>query len=390
MHADRLECPALAAMLLQECQSLIEIARTLIDAEKASAAYARLSGSPETDTSGAVEALPRLAEREENLRAELERSWDPKKKLYAYRDYQTHLSLPGEMVHEYTGPGRIASRKRFSQPRRLVIHLKASEERSYAVLATLTGYNAEGEVVETMGPRSFNWHGVQARSTSQNTFLALKRIEVQGIGEEDRVRIYTGDFTLEDCSLFLPLWAGAPDAEKGQQLVEDTLLPRYMRPFGIPLIPPDLPRQAALPGLHTSLSSALLPWNLLIGEGLLRYGYRAQAAELVTRLMDAILPSLKNHRAFHQYYDAETGLAAGERGHLHGLAPLGLFLKTLGLQQLTQKEILLDGFNPFPWVVNVQYRKVQITFYPDRTEIAFAQDRKVTISQPGLHRVRLN
>lgn len=390
IHAERLECPALAAMLLQECQCLIEIARTLIDAEKANAAYARLSGSPETDTSGAVEALPRLAEREENLRAGLAQCWNPKKKIYSYRDYQTHLSLPGEMVHEFIGPGRITSRKRFSQPRRLIIHLEAGEERSYAVTATLTGYNAEGEVVETMGPRSFNWHGAQARSTTQNTFVALKRIEVRGIGDEDNVRVFTGDFTQEDCSLFLPLWAGAPEAVQAKQLVEDTLLPRYMRPFGIPLTPPDMARQVALPGLHTSLSSALLPWNLFIGEGLLRYGYRAQAAELVTRLMDAIIPSLKNHRAFCQYYDAETGLAAGERGHLHGLAPLGLFLNTLGLKQLGPKEILLEGFNPFPWVVNVQYRKVRIAFFPDRTEIVFAGDRHVTISQPGLHRVLLN
>jgi hypothetical protein len=390
IHVERLECPGLAAMLLQECQSLIEIARALIDAEKADAAYARLSGNIAPAASGAIEALARLAEREENLRAELDRSWDSKKKIYAYRDYQTHLSLHGELLHEFLGTGRITSRKRFSQPRRLIIHLLAKEERSYPVVITITGFAAEGELVETLGPRSFSWHGVQGRATTLNTFLALKRIEIQGMGEEDKIRVSTADLTQEDCSLFLPLWAGAPDAEKGQQLVEDTLLPRYMRPFGIPLCPPDSVPQATLPGLHTSLSSALLPWNHLIGEGLLRYGYRAQAAELVTHLMNAVVPSLKSHQAFRQYYDSETGLAAGERGHLHGLAPIGLFLKTLGLQHLTPNEILLDGFNPFPWVVNVQYRKVRITFLPDRTEIAFARDQNVTIDQPGPHRINLS
>lgn len=389
IHVERLECPGLAAMLLQECQSLIQIASELVEAEKADAAFARLGGDIEPGSSGAADALPRLQEREALLRAELDQTWNPKKKIYAYRDYQTHLSLPGELLHTFSGPGRIPSRRRFSQPRRLVIRLQVSEERSYAVVVTITGFGAEGELAETINPRSFSWHGTLARATTQNTFLALKRIEVQGLDENDQVSILTADLTQEDCSLFLPLWAGAPDAKKAQKLVEDTLLPRYLRPFGIPLRPPDLALQAALPGLHTSLSSALLPWNQLIGEGLLRYGYRAQAADLVTRLMNAIIPSLKNNQAFYQYYDAETGLAAGERGHLHGLAPIGLFLKTLGLQELTQKEILLDGFNPFSWVVNVQYRKVKLVFYQDRTEITFPRGQTVTINRPGPHRVSL-
>jgi hypothetical protein len=389
IHVDRLECPALAAMLLQECQSLIEMARSLVESEKVNAAYARLSGNTEPVFAGADEALPRLVEREQNLRAVLEQTWDPKKKIYLYRDFQTHLSQPGELVHEFTGPGRITSRKRFPQQRRLTVRLQVKEERSYPVVVAISGFGAEGELVETLGPRSFSWHSVQARATTQNTFVALKRIEVQGVSDDDHVRISTADLTQEDCSLFLPLWAGAPDAEKAEQLVQDSLIPRYMNPYGIPLCPPDMLLQTTLPGLHTSLSSALLPWNQLIGEGLLRYGYRAQAADLVTRLMNAIIPSLKNHQAFRQYYDSATGLAAGERGHLHGLAPIGLFLQVLGLRHLTPKEILIDGFNPFPWVVNVQYRKVRIAFYPERTEVAFARDQSVTIDQPGPHRIQL-
>ncbi len=82
--------------------------------------------------------------------------------------------------------------------------------------------------------------GTQARATTQNTFLALKRIEVSGLGEKDQVRVFTADYTQEDCSLFLPLWAGAPDPRQAQQMIEDTLLRRYLQPFGIPLCPPDL------------------------------------------------------------------------------------------------------------------------------------------------------
>jgi hypothetical protein len=267
--------------------------------------------------------------------------------------------------------------------------LKTVEDRTYAVSIKIHGFNAEGEISEELGVRSFSWMGKQARATTQNTYLAVKRVEALGLGENDQVRVAVADYTQEDCSLFLPLWAGAAEAEKARQTIEETLQPRYLFDFGIPLCPPDQHLQEELPGIHSALSSALLHWNHLIGEGLLRYGYRELAASLVTRLMTNVITSLKEHKNFRQYYHAETGLAAGERGHLHGLAPVGLFLQTLGIRQLGPKEILVDGFNPFPGTINVQYRKVVLTFYPDKTEVQFPNGQKVTIDQPGLHRITL-
>lgn len=389
IRADQLESPALAAMLLNECHSLITMAQTLIAAQQSNAAFARLSGTTETRSTELEDDLTRLREREEHLRTLLDSTWDASQKIYHYRDYQTHLSLPGELIMEFSGPGRITSRKRFSQPRRLVVHIQASEERSYPVVVILHGFTLEGETTETLGPRSFSWHGAQAHATTQNTFVALKRVELTGLGETDQVKVLSADTSQEDCSLFLPLWAQATDEEKARQLVEGPLLGRYFYPFGIPVFPPNLTSQAALPGLHTSASSALMTWNHLIGEGLLKYNYRAEAAELVTRLMNAVIPSLKNHQAFRQYYDVQTGLAAGERGHLHGLAPLGLFLKTIGIQSIQPNLISIQGFNPFSWTINVQYRNVQITCFADRTEVILKGDKPVIIDRLGLHHISL-
>jgi hypothetical protein len=384
----RMEAPGLAAMLYRECQSLIEMATFLENAERASAAYARLSGS-DSRLSGAAEALPVLRERETALRNMVESTWDTRSRTYRYRDYQTHLSPPGQTLVKFIGPGKATSRKRFSQPRRLAVQLQTTEERTYALTINIYGFTAGGETCETLSAHSFSWMGKHARATTQNTFLALKRVEAIGVGEEDQVHILAADYTQEDASLLLPLWAGVPEAELAHQAIEDTLQNRYLLDYGIPPCPQKFLPQEELPGLHSALSSALLPWNQLIGEGLLRYGYRELAAGLVTRLMSAVVASLKNHQDFRQYYHAETGLAAGERGHLHGLAPLGLFLQTLGIRQFGPKEILLDGFNPFPWIINVQYRKVLLTFYPDKTEIQFPGGQKVTIDRPGLHRVTL-
>lgn len=396
----RLEAPALAAMLLRECSALIEMATHLTEIEQTSAAYARLSSAIEgTDrameehraqSSGAADTLEALEQRKALLEKVLADTWDEKARIYRYRDYATHLSLPGSLLLEFPGNGRGTSRKRLSQPNRLVVQLKVHEERTYAVTATLHGFTAEGEITETIEPRGFTWAGMQGRATTQNTFLAVKRVEVVGLGEDDSVRVSTANYTQEDCSLLLPLWAGAPSEEQARKMVEEVILERYLQAFGIPTCPPDQQAQEELPGLHSALPSALLPWNLLIGEGLLRYGYRAYAADLVTRLMNGVVSSLKANHAFRQYYHAETGLAAGERGHLHGLAPLGLFLRTLGVEYLGTKEVVINGFNPFSTTINVQYRKVKISFYPDRTEVGFPGGQKVTVDQPGLHRITLS
>jgi hypothetical protein len=388
------------------------MARALAEAEKADAAYARLAAPPpETDPpaaadagtstpastprhskprlTGAAEALPGLCQREAAMRALLNACWDAPAGTYRYRDVATHTSPPGTLLAEFSGSGRAAARKRFKEPRRLVIHLTAREERTYAVTFTVHGYTADGEASETLGPRAFTWAGAQGRATTENTFVAIKRFETQGLGDDDQVRVLSADYTQEDCSLLLPLWAGAPDADQARALVETNLLPRYLQAYGIPLCPPETLLQDSLPGLHSATSSALLPWNHLLGEGLLRYGYRAQAADLVTRLMNAILPALKEQHAFRQYYHAETGQAAGERDHLHGLAPVGLFLQSLGIRRLSAREIELDGFNPYPRVIHVKYHKVCVTCYPDRTEVSFPGGQSITIDQPGPVRISL-
>lgn len=388
IEAAYVESPALAAMLLNECRSLLHMARILIEAEKVQAAYNRLSGE-EGEPSEAAAALPLLEVRENDLLAAVQSTWDGERKIYRYRDLETHLSTAGQTLVEQIGPRRISARKRFTEPHRLVLRMIVQEERTYAVTVTIHGFNAAGEISETLEPRSFHWLGQQARATTHNTFLAIKRIDTQGMGEEDQLNVFTADYTQEDCSLLLPLWAGAPEPEQARQLVEETLYERYLQLFGIPLCPPDKRMQEMLPGMHTALASASLPWNHLIGEGLLRYGYRAQAADLVTRLMNAVILSLKGQHAFRQYYHAEAGVSSGEAGHLHGIAPLGLFLQTLGLLQLGEKEILVDGFNPFPWIIHVQYRKIHLTFFLDHTEITFAGGQKALIDQPGVHRVAL-
>lgn len=369
--ASRVESPSLTAMLYQECASLIEMAQAI-------------GPSADDELRWLKETLARLGEG-------LEEAWDEEAGLYRYRDYASHLSLAGMSVVSFQGSGVFGTKRRFKQPRRLVMRLEAYEERTYAAHLTITGYTPQGEASETIGPRAFAWLSGQAHAVTQNTYLAIEQVEAQGLGPRDRGRVFAPDLTQEDCSLLLPLWAGACSPERARRLVETNLLPRYRRPYGISLAPAgqesEQPQLAAPVG--GPLNSVSMLWNHLLGEGLLRYGYRQEAGALVENLFEAAAAALKQQHAFPQWYQAENSQPYGERAHLHGFAPLGLFLKTLGIQEISTHHILLDGFSPYPFPVTVQYRRVNITCHRDRTEVAFAGGVPVSVDQPGPHRLIL-
>jgi neutral trehalase len=152
---------------------------------------------------------------------------------------------------------------------------------------------------------------------------------------------------------------------------------RFDRPFGIPACPT---AKGSEP--DSSHLNVYMGWDQLIGEGLLAYGYRKEAARLVAHLMTAVIKNLKQNRAFYQHYHSETGQGFGERNTLYGLAPVGLFLRVLGVQLMASGRVRLEGQNPFPWPVTVQYKGLKIMRGLDRTEVIFPNGKKVTVSDP--------
>ncbi len=149
--------------------------------------------------------------------------------------------------------------------------------------------------------------------------------------------------------------------------------------FGLPFGTPALPFVPE-PEADSVARSVHLPWNLLIGEGLLAYGLRNEAARLIVRTMKAVIQSLEQNQAFYQRYHAETGSGIGERGALEGLAPVGLFLKTLGVTILSDERLRLEGKNPFPWPVTILYKELKIVRGLEQTEITFRNGKKITIT----------
>ncbi|MEA2007738.1 MAG: hypothetical protein U9O54_01340, partial [Chloroflexota bacterium] len=183
----------------------------------------------------------------------------------------------------------------------------------------------------------------------------------------------------EDVSAFLPLWSGTSTPENAKKLIKETITnpKRFWSPYGL-LATPDTEQ----PAVH-------MPWNAMVGKGLLAYGKRDAAAKLVSKLMNAIIKNLKESGSFYTCYDAETGLGLQEHNTVDGLAPLELFLETLGVRIISPREIAVEGRNPFPWPVTVKYRGTTITRRKRKTTITFANGQTAAITDPKPQVVRL-
>ena len=346
--------PALEAMLYHEAACLIKMAELL----------------------GKNDTLTLLHGQAAKLRASIESAWGARTGLYHYRDRETGSSLAGKVLVKQKGPGTISPKLKFEAPIRLLVEVQTQSPAAKRPEIRIHQFStkAADEVVRGGG---YQWREGGAVYTTQKVYPKLAKIVVKGLADEDTVTISTLDFTTEDQTLFMPLWAGVPDEGHAQIMIGRALLDskRFHRPFGIPACPSLTQPEAE------SVSQAMhLPWNLLICEGLLRYGFRSDAARLFAHNMSAIIQNLKANRAFHARYHAETGRGIGERNALSGLAPVGLFLKVLGVEILSSTRVRLEGSNPFPWDVTVGYKGLKVIRGANKTEVVFANGKSVMVT----------
>ncbi len=222
--------------------------------------------------------------------------------------------------------------------------------------------------------------------TAQRVYSQIDRIEIRGLEPEDRIMVTNVDYRFIDISLLAPIFAEIPDRDRIGKLVEETVTNPglFWREFGLPAFP----RPPASANQNTCWSVNLY-WNVLIGRGLVKFGYRTLAADLLTRVMNAIIQSLKADRAFRRSYHAETGKGLGEFNSISGLAPVGFFLDVLGVRLISSRKVGLSGFNPFPWPVTVKYRGMTIMRQQDKTTVIFPDNQTVIVTDPNPQLVTL-
>ena len=356
------ESPSLAAMLVRECGALIKMAQLqnrTVDVE-------------------------RLTAHQQVLITELGRNWSEERGSYSYRDAHQQDSPMSEALLSIPSTGTFPVMRKFDSPRRLLLHFHPHDEMTRLSLVILHGDTPDGPVSEEATPRNIHWLHGTGRYTTRHHFTRLVEVSARAMLPGDRGEISTIDFTSEDISLLAPLWAGVPDEQQADRLVRNTIMRRYLQNYGLPICPPDRCTDSG-----PVLEGVSMIWNQLIGEGMVDYGYRKEAAEVLNRLMRAVTTRLKTDNAFWAAYHSGDGRGQGERNTLSGLAPVGLFLKVLGLVKISADRVIVDGNNPFSRPVTVQYRGTIVEFLTDQVRVTFAGGQSVIVHGGGLQEITL-
>jgi hypothetical protein len=351
------ESPALAALLFREARALSKIAGIL--------------GQSKSQAKWRLES--------ERMGFLVEDCWNAAAAMYHLRDRDTHFSPEGKSLGTFSGPGTFTLGQTFQQPLRLLLRLEMNGETTRRLKITLRGKNGKKLLSETLGRLDFQWGPELAVTTTQGVFTSLKEIVVEGVDTIDRVSVSVMDFSAEDITLFLPLWAGILSQSRAQEIVNQALLAkgRFSRSFGIPFC-----ANSAAGDLAVTSMCIHVPWNAFVIEGLVGYGLRAEAVRLIMQVMEAIIQNLKRQHAFYRVYHSESGAGMGESNHVAGLAPTDLFLEILGVQIESPKRVTLSGMNPFPWPVTVKYRGLTVTRSAHQTNVFFPDSQTVTLDDP--------
>ena len=109
------------------------------------------------------------------------------------------------------------------------------------------------------------------------------------------------DLKREEIIGFLPLWAGIADSAKAARLVKKLTDPaKFWRTFGVPTLAADDPYYN--PKGYWN-GPVWIQWVYLIEHGLLQYGYKAEAREMVGRVATAMVEQLKaDHNLWELYH----------------------------------------------------------------------------------------
>ena len=349
------ETAGLCAMLFRECTTLIQIARLL---------------GENTD-------IEYLEEKCRRLKIALETAWEPAQSCYLNWDRDSHQSPPGKLLGRRTGPGILFIHKQMSIPTRLLIRISPATSPVSSLAIFIHGAGQTGSHrVEQLKLDRINWQGDTTNLTSEQLYTSVNQVTVQGINATDLIEVFVIDFQYFDLSNFLPLWAGLAPPETAKIAIERTLLnPKVcLTRFG--LAPPLYHGY----GSQTATRQAVhIPWNDLICEGLVSYGYRKQAAKILANIMRAVIASIKRDGVFRRAYDIHTGEGMEESNTLHGLAPIPLFLEILGVRIIDPKKIILLDFNPFPWPVTLKYQGTTVFSLSDRITVIFPNGQTINI-----------
>jgi hypothetical protein len=255
---------------------------------------------------------------------------------------------------------------------RLVLQVEGREDRAHEIKVRIFSRGRRGPSrVERYGFDDFDWFLGCGYLTTDKPSAGIEKIEVVGIDRKFRTTISSGDYARDDITSLLPLAAGVTSAPQADVLVEYVLKnpQRFWRSGGVPSVPADDPDYSTAEDKVTA--SAHLLRNHWLAEGLLRYGFREEAAELLTRLMTSVVKTLREEHRFYARYDADREVVLRENVTAAGLSPFNLLLKVVGVELITPWKVRVRPGHALGRSIRLKWRGLEVTCHPDATLVRF-------------------
>jgi hypothetical protein len=357
------ESQLLCSFLYREANSLLEIAAILQQ----------------------TEIIDELSAFRSDLAKIIDAFWNPEFLVYQDRDRDSHSFSHIKKFYSTQGPTVIHVDHATDESVRLLIHIHTDSKKTIKPDIYVHGSSISGKNrIEHLTGTDFSWHLGRGTYTGDRVYSKIERIEINDINPDDRVEIYTLGFMSLDISIFMPLWSEHASQSTAAKLINQNLLnpDLYWQPFGISTY--NGLKKEELPVADGQVS---VLWNSILIEGLLSYGFQDVAAQLMTKIMSAIIQNLKNQNSFRRHYHCRTGKGSGEINILNGLAPTGMFLASLGIRIITQNEFFISGINPYPWPITIKYKGLTIMRQEKSTSIIFPDGQTAELDSSEPHHI---
>lgn len=352
-----LETPGLSALLVNEINKLRDL--SLLTSFTSS-----LSSSNET---------------RDRLINHIKSSWEGASNIYQARDSDSHLLIDGQVLSEGLNIGFNTIGSTFSQPSRVGISLRSNITPPHMpdLKLMIHGRDQNGEYrIEGISPFQIHWDQMTGWAYSETIYSRLEYILIQG-ADEVMANVLLPGSTREDISLLFPLFGEIPDQELAEILINDTITKpdKFWSPFGIRSF------------LESGQGAIHLPWNYLIIQGLINYGYKIIAADLFSRIMTAVGTNFRTNGNLSDRIDSTTGKGLGPQLNGEGLIPIRLFLQIAGIQITSHQELIIKDEYPFNFPLRLKYRGAEIVRNAKKSLISIPGNK--TIHHKGSKEIRI-
>ncbi len=355
-----LESPGLSALLLNEINKLMDLSRL-------------------TDSSSTFSSLKKTGRR---LIDHINSSWESDSKIYHLRDSSSHLSLESQVLREGLQSEFNIIGITFTQPSRIGISFssKNTSPQFPEIELIIHGRDQNGNYrIEGISPSQIQWDQMTGWAYSHTIFSRLDYIFIQGV-DEINVNVISPGSIQEDISLLFPLFGKIPDANLAEILIRETITnpDKFWSPFGI----------RSFPG--SGREAIYLPWNYLIIQGLLNYGYKMIAADLFSRIMAAVETNFRTTGNLSGRIDSITGKGLDRQLTAEGLIPIKLLLQIAGIQISAQQDLIIKDEYPFSFPLRLKYRGTEIERNAEKTLITIPGKEPILHTGTKEIRIKLN